>query len=317
MDVSIIIVNWNTESYLRNCLRSVFDATTGIEFEVIVIDNASSDRSVVMVESGFPQVRLVKNSDNKGFAAANNQGMGLACGRYVLLLNSDTVVLGDAIGATARFADDHADAAVVGCRVLNADRSLQRTCFMYPSLLNMLLSSSYLYKVFPRSRFFGRERMTWWDRTDTRDVEVVTGCYMLVRRESIDQVAFMDESFHMYGEETDWCYRFKQAGWKVLYTPVGEIVHFGGASSGQVREKMALQLKGSILLFLKKHRGWGVYAVACLLTSLFFLIRTPYWLIVAAVSKRTRRVAMDKARLCVKGVSRSLAGWRALSVNGR
>lgn len=317
MDVSVIIVNWNTESYLRDCLRSVFETTTGIAFEVIVVDNASSDGSVAMVKTEFPQVTLVQNSDNRGFAAANNQGMALAKGRYVLLLNSDTVVLGEVIGASVRFADLHADAAVVGCRVLNGDRSLQRTCFMYPSLLNMLLSSSYLYKVFPRSRFFGRERMTWWGRTDKRDVDVVTGCYMLVRRGAIDQVGRMDESFHMYGEETDWCYRFKQAGWKVLFAPVGEIVHFGGASSGQVREKMALQLKGSILLFLKKHRGWGIYAAACLLTSLFFLLRAPYWLIRALVSKSTRRVSLDKARLCVKGVARSLAGWRALSVKGR
>ncbi len=317
MDVSVIIVNWNTESYLRDCLRSVFDATVGVEFEVIVIDNASSDGSVAMVEKEYPQVRLVKNSDNRGFAAANNQGMVLAGGRHVLLLNSDTLVLDDVIAATVRFSDVHADAAVVGCRALNADRSLQPTCFMYPSLLNMVLSSSYLYKVLPKSRFFGRERMMWWDRTDTRDVDVVTGCYMLVRQEAIDQVGRMDESFHMYGEETDWCYRFKQAGWRVMFAPEGEIVHFGGASSGQVREKMALQLKGSLLLFLKKHRGPVVYAAACVLTSLFFLLRAPYWLIVAMVSKRTRRVSMDKARLCAKGVSKSLAGWRALSVNGR
>ena len=317
MDVSVIIVNWNTESFLRDCLRSVFEATRGIQFEVIVIDNASSDGSVGLVEKEFPQARLVKNSDNRGFAAANNQGMALARGRYVLLLNSDTVVLDDAIGATVRFGDAHPDTAVVGCRVLNADRSLQPTCFMYPSVLNMVLSSSYLYKVFPKSRFFGRERMTWWDRADTRDVDVVTGCYMLVRREAINQVGRMDESFHMYGEETDWCYRFKEAGWRVVFAPEGEIVHFGGASSGQVKEKMALQLKGSILLFLKKHRSPAAYAAGCAFTSLFFGVRAPYWFVMALVSKRARQVSMDMAKLCVKGVSRSLAGWRALSVNGR
>jgi len=317
MDVSVIIVNWNTESYLRDCLRSVFAATAGVEFEVIVIDNASSDGSVAMVEKEFPQARLVRNSDNRGFAAANNQGMALACGRYVLLLNSDTLVLDDVIAATVRFGDAHSDVAVVGCRALNGDRSLQPTCFMYPSLLNMFLSSTYLYKVSPKSRFFGRERMTWWDRADTCDVDVVTGCYMLVRRDAIDQVGRMDESFHMYGEETDWCYRFKQAGWRVVFAPEGEIIHFGGASSGQVREKMALQLKGSLLLFLKKHRGPVAYAAGCGFTSLFFFMRTPYWLIRTLVSKRARKVSMDKTKLCVKGVFKSLAGWRALSVNGR
>jgi GT2 family glycosyltransferase len=314
MDVSVIIINWNTESLLRDCLRSVYEMTDGVAFEVLVVDNASSDGSVAMVEQEFPQVTLIRNADNRGFAAANNQAMALAKGRYVLLLNSDTVVLDDVIGATARFADAHPDAAVVGCRVLNADRSLQPTCFMYPSLLNMFLSSSYLYKVLPKSRFFGRERMTWWDRTDTRDVDVVTGCYMLVRRKAIDQVGGMDENFYMYGEETDWCYRFRQAGWRIVFTPAGQIIHFGGASSSQVREKMSLQLKGSILLFLRKHRGVAVYAVGCVLTSLFFLVRIPYWLGSALVSRPSRRMATDKVKLCVKGTGRSLAGWRALFV---
>ena len=314
MDVSVIIVNWNTKVLLRDCLRSVFATTRALSLDVIVVDNASSDDSVAMVEREFPQVKLVRNTANRGFAAANNQGIALAEGRYCLLLNSDTVVLGDVIGASVRFADDHSDVAVVGCRVLNADRSLQPTCFMYPSLLNMLLSSSYLYKLSPRSRFFGRERMTWWDRADERDVEVVTGCYMLVRREAIDQVGRLDEDFHMYGEETDWCYRFREKGWRVTFAPVGEIVHFGGASSGQVREKMALQLKGSVLLFLKKHGGPIRYVPACALTALWFLVRLPYWLAMAFVSKTTRQTAMDRARLCARGALRSLGGWQALTV---
>ena len=309
MDVSVIIVNWNTESLLRDCLGSVFDTTGGIPFEVIVIDNASSDGSVAMVEREFPQVKLVKNSDNKGFAAANNQGMALAGGRYVLLLNSDTVVLGDVIGATVRFADAHPDTGVVGCRVLNADRSLQPTCFMYPSLLNMLLSSTYLYKCFPQSRFFGRERMTWWDRTDTRDVDVVTGCYMLVRRETIDQVGRMDECFHMYGEETDWCCRFKEAGWRVVFAPVGQIIHYGGASSRQKPAAMTLQLRGSILLFLRKHRGVLSYVTGRLLVSLYFSLRIPYWLLKAMCSAPDRRAHWAVVRTYFVGACKSLLGY--------
>jgi GT2 family glycosyltransferase len=160
LDVSIIIVNWNTKDLLQNCLRSTLEQAGDVDYEIVVVDNASSDGSAEMVKQIFPQVKLIENTENHGFAAANNQGMAIAQGRYVLLLNSDTVILDNAIAKTVAFADDHPDAAVVGCRVLNPDRTLQPTCFMFPSLLNMLLSTIYLNKLFSKSRFFGRERMT-------------------------------------------------------------------------------------------------------------------------------------------------------------
>jgi len=139
MDVSVIIVSWNTRDILQDCLESVYAQTRGVSFEVIVVDNASSDGSVEMVRSQLQQVTLVANRDNRGFAAANNQGMQIARGRYILLLNSDTVVLDGAIQKVVAFADQHPEAAVVGCRVLNRDGTLQQSCFKYPSLLNLLL----------------------------------------------------------------------------------------------------------------------------------------------------------------------------------
>ncbi len=316
MDVSVIIVNWNTRDMLRDCLRSVYEQTKQIGFEVVVIDNASQDGSVNMVRREFPAVVLITNSENRGFAAANNQGMEVARGRYVLLLNSDTLVLDDALAATVRFADAHPGAAVVGCRVLNPDRSLQPTCFLYPSLLNMVLSSTYLYKLWPRSRFLGRERMTWWDRSDVRDVDVVTGCYMLVRREAIDKVGVMDDHYFVYGEETDWCYRFKAAGWRVLFTPEAQIVHFGGGSSRRVAYQMKLQLYGSILRFMRKHRHRVVYSLACLLCASFFLIRVPYWLGRAAVARGNRRACYLMAKTYAVGAFKALRGWESLCVRG-
>jgi GT2 family glycosyltransferase len=169
------------------------------------------------------------NHDNRGFAAANNQAIALAKGRYILLLNSDTIVLDRAIKKTVAYADNHRDTAVIGCRVLNPNDTLQNSCFMFPSNLNWFLFST--YRLFPRSRFFGREQMTWWSRNDSRDVDVVTGCFMLVRKEAIDQVGLMDERFFMYAEETDWCYRFKARAWKNRFTPDAEIIHIGGASA--------------------------------------------------------------------------------------
>jgi len=188
MHVSIIIVAWNVRQLLYDCLKSFYDQTKGIDFEVIYVDNASEDGSVEMVKEEFPGVRIIENKENKGFIKANNQGIEVSEGRYVLLLNSDTVVLDNAIEKTIVFADANADAAVFGCRVLNPDRSLQRTCFLYPSVLNMFLSATYLYKIFPRSKYFGRERMTWWDFDSVREVETVCGCFSLVRKEAVEQV---------------------------------------------------------------------------------------------------------------------------------
>jgi GT2 family glycosyltransferase len=211
--------------------------------------------------------------------------MRIAQGRYVLLLNSDTIVLNDAIQRAARFADGHLDAGVVGCRVLNADRSLQVTCFMFPSALNLLLWITYLYKLFPRSRFWGRGRMTWWNRDDVREVDVVTGCFMLVRREAIDRVGLMDEQFFMYAEEADWCYRFYQAGYKRLFTPEVQIIHLGGASSDQIKPRMIAEWRKSTLLYFKKHTGPLSRGAAWTLLNIFYLTRVPYWVAKAAVGR--------------------------------
>ena len=308
MDVSIIIVNWNTKGLLRDCLSSVYEHAGDVDYEIIVIDNASTDGSAGMVKNDFQQVILIANTENRGFATANNQGMTVAKGRYVLLLNSDTVVLDNSIANTVSFADENPQAAVAGCRVLNPDRTLQRTCFMFPSILNMLLSSTYLYKLFPKNRFFGREQMTWWDRSDIRHVDVVTGCFMLVRREAIEQVGVMDEQFFMYGEETDWCYRFWEKGWKVMFAPVGEIIHFGGQSAAQKPVAMIVQLRLSILKFIKKHYGWLSHLIARFLTAFFFAVRLPAWLAVFSFRPAVRSKAAVKIQAYSAGIVDVLFG---------
>ena len=302
MDVSIIIVNWNTKGLLRDCLASVYEKAGDIDYEVIVVDNASVDGSAEMVRKDFRQVILIENRENRGFAAANNQAMAVAKGKYVLLLNSDTVVLENAVASTVCFADANPKVGVVGCRVLNPDGTLQRTCFMFPSILNILLSSTYLYKFFPKSKFFGREQMTWWDRNDVRQVDVVTGCFMLVRREAIDQVGMMDERFFMYGEETDWCYRFAQKGWKVMFAPDGRIIHFGGQSASQKPVAMIVQLRLSILKFIRKHNGWLSHIVARILIALFFAVRLPAWFAVFSFRPAVRSKAAVKIQAYSGGI---------------
>lgn len=315
MDVSIIIVAWNVREPLYNCLKSVNNETKGIDFEVIYIDNASKDGSVEMVIEEFPEVKVIQNEKNEGFIKANNQGIEISKGRYVLLLNSDTIILDNAIVKTIKFADTHPEAAVVGCKVLNPDRTLQNNCFMYPSILNMFLSATYLYKIFPKSKFFGRERMTWWDFNDVREVETVCGCFSLVRKKAIRQVGLMDDMYFVYGDDPDWCYRFKQAGWKIMFTPEPKIIHYGGQTTRQKAEKFFLQLYGSRLIFMKRFEKKLTFPLACFLTGLFFFLRVPVWLSVAVFYKDKRRNSFLRAKTYLLGSYYCLTGWKKLLMN--
>jgi hypothetical protein len=275
LDVSVIIVNWNTRDILRDCLRSVYEQTRDIRYEVIVVDNASSDGSAEMVREEFSQVILIENAENRGFAAANNQGMAIAHGRYVLLLNSDTIVLDGAIQKTLIFADQQTEMAVVGCQVWENENETQRTCFAFPSVKNMCILHAGLRRMFPRSRLFGWIDYGWWDRTTLMEVDVVSGMFMLVRREAIDQVGLMDEDYFVYAEETDWCFRFWKAGWRCVFTPNARIIHLDGGnkSTDQVSMKMFVQLQKSILIFHRKHHGRLSWMVAKAVYILSMLVR--------------------------------------------
>jgi len=315
LDVSIIIVAWNVRQLLHDCLKSVYDQTEGIDFEVIYVDNASEDGSVEMVAEQFPKVLIIENRENQGFIKANNQGIEISEGRYVLLLNSDTIVLDNAIAKTIKFANEHPEAAVVGCRVLNPDMTLQRTSAMYHSLLNMFLSATYLYKIFPKSRFFGREAMTWWDFNDVKEVEVVYGCFSLVRRKAIDQVGLMDPRYFVFGDDPDWCYRFSKAGWKIMFTPDARIIHYGGQTTKQMARTFRLQLHGSQLIFMKLHRSRLTFPFACILTAFFFILRVPYWFTRGILCRNNRRESFQVVRTYLVGFFCCLTDWKQLLIN--
>jgi len=307
MDVSIIIVNWNTRDFIHDCLKSIYEETKDVEFEVIVIDNASTDGSAKMIKTDFPQVRLLENRVNNGFAAANIQGMAIAKGRYFLLLNPDTIILDNAISKIFTFANKHPEAAIVGCRTLDQGRTLLRNCFRYPSLLNIFLNLTFLDQLFPKNKFFGRKRMAWWQYDDVREVEVVAGCFMFTRKKAVDEVGMMDERFFMYAEEADWCYRFNNAGWKILFTPIAEIMHYQKKSSEQIRLKAKLQLSKSQLLFIKKHNMKLKYILACFIMGLFFASRLPYW-VIRSISPVNRKEALLQAKTCLMGLIGALTG---------
>jgi len=275
-DVSIIIVNWNTRDILRGCLRSVYTQTQDIKFEVIVVDNASSDNSAEMVTQEFPQVTLIANAENRGFAKANNQGMRIASGRYVLLVNPDTIVLEGAIQKTVSFADKYSDIGVLGCQVWLNEKDIQQTCFSFPSIFGLIMQEAGLRGLFPQSRFFSRVKYGWWDRTTQMDVDVVSGMYMLVRREAIEQVGLMDEDYFVYAEETDWCYRFWKAGWRCVFTPEARIIHLDGGSksTAQISVRMFVQHQKSLLIFYKKQRGRATWVIAKMCYIFSMLLRS-------------------------------------------
>ncbi|MEO0977099.1 MAG: glycosyltransferase family 2 protein [Pseudomonadota bacterium] len=276
MDISIIIVNWNTIDLLKDCLSSVVQNLGDLEAEIIVIDNASSDGSQEMVERDFPSAVLIRNEKNVGFAAANNQGFLIAKSENILLLNSDTVVHGDVLQKSVSYLDEHPSVGAMGCRVLNTDGTVQLTCSEFPTLINLFVMSSGLWKL-KTPRWFGKYLMTDWQRDSERSVEVISGCYLLVRNKVIREVGALDEHFFFFGEETDWCYRMRKAGWQLMFAPVGEITHHGGGSVKKLNHKRDILLTNSKVKLHRKHGGVVAAAVCWLILAFFNATRAVFW----------------------------------------
>lgn len=277
MDLSIIIVNWNGLTVLRDCLASIHAIGHAVAFEVIVVDNDSSDESVAMVRNEFPQVRVLCNSTNLGFAAGNNRGFALACGRHVLLLNSDTLLLPGALDESVRYLDAHPDVGVLGCRIEFPDRSFQTSCYRFADPLVL-----FMVRVLPLGSV-ADERLNYgryWAREfkDPTEVDGVAGCFMVVRREIISSLGGLDEDFFMYGEDEEWCARIKRAGWRVVYFPGATIIHIHRFSSSQARRALRLIECMSPMLVLHKRRGHGAAWRGNLVLLAGMLVRLPVWL---------------------------------------
>ncbi len=260
MDLSIIIVNWNTRDLLAQCLESVYDTVSDLDFEVIVVDNASVDGSVELMRQNFPQVQLIVNTENKGFVRANNQALARCQGRYVLLFNSDAQALFASLDSVIQFMDEHPGAGITGVRLLNPDRSFQASYTPFPTLWREFLILSGLGRYLIRPTFPGRGPEI--KKGAQRIVGYVEGACLAVRREAVDQIGGLDEHIFMYAEEVDWCYRFRQAGWEVWYLPQFPIVHYGGQSSKKHRKRMEAELYRSRVYFFRKH--YGRIAAGCL-----------------------------------------------------
>jgi GT2 family glycosyltransferase len=256
-DLSIVIVSWNVSADLEECLASIEAASPPANgVEVIVVDNASSDDSVDMLRS-FPTVRVLVNSENLGFSAANNQGIGQAQGRYVLVLNPDTVIEAETLVLCLSHMDANPDVGLLGCKVIRPDGTIQPECARnFPTLRDSLLDSFYLHMIFPKSRMFGTSLMTYWDHADSRDVPCIVGAFMLLRREVLREVGLFDTSVPMYLDDIDLCYRISRSRWRTYYLSTARIVHKGGrseAKAGRVLDGLGAQARYAFFL---KHFGW-------------------------------------------------------------
>jgi GT2 family glycosyltransferase len=289
MDLSIIVVSWNTKRLLQECLASIYAHLPHINAEVVVVDNASDDGSAEMVESCFPKVILVKNPENVGFAAANNQALQAIRSEFVLLLNSDTLVIGDVLQASVEYMRMNPDLGVMGCRVLNTDGTLQPTCSQFPTLFNISLLTTGLSRL-PWPRFLDRYQMRRWDRRTERDVEVISGCFMMVRCNAMRDIGLLDERFFFFGEETDWCRRFGVAGWRLRFAPVGEIIHHGGGSVRRLSHRRDLMLSSAMIMLHLKHNGLAAGVVAWMIILIFTLTRIVYWSVISVIRRDQRSI---------------------------
>lgn len=274
VDVSVIIVNWNTRDLLGQCLQSLYDTTSDLDLEVVVVDNASSDASPAMVRKRFPQVQLIENRENVGFAQANNQAMKRCRGRYVLLLNSDAQALPGSLDKTVRLMDEHPRAGIAGVRLLNPDGTFQASHTPFPTLWREFLMLSGFGRLLIRPTFPSSEPQT--EKGVQKIKGYVEAAYLVARRETVDQIGGLDERIFMYAEEVDWCYRFAQAGWEVWYLPHVAAVHYGGQSSKQRQGRMEAELYRSRVYFFHKHYG---LVQAQLLRLLIYLITPVKWAI--------------------------------------
>ena len=254
MDLSISIVNYNNKECLGACLDSIYSHAQDVNFEIIVVDNNSSDGSIDFINQAFPLVSVIENSENLGFVKANNQGIRASSGRYLLSLNNDTIMKNGTLAGLVRFMQEHPDVGVCGPKVLNRDGTFQRQCRRsFPTISSSFCYFLKLHKLFPRSEYFGRYLMTQLDCDKPGEVDSVSGCCMMVRKEVIEQVGILDESYIMYGDDLDWCYRIKQEGWKVCYVPHVEIVHLGGQSSRRLPCKCIVLFYRAMAIFYRKH----------------------------------------------------------------
>ncbi len=257
MDLSIVIVTWNSEEFVGGCLESILRTPDEPCSEIIVVDNSSSDRTVSVVHRFLPRVRLTENKENVGYAQANNQGIEKSTGKYVLLLNPDTQIQGDALGLMLRFMEANPEVGALGPKLLNPDGSVQPSCREFPGFSTLIWEFSGASRVFPKSKVFGRWRMGYFAFDRRREVDQPMGSCLMLRGEMLKQVGLFDQTFSMFFNDVDLCYRIKNAGWEIFFFPEAHVVHHKGASTIKAKRRMIWLSHLAFYKFFRKHKkGW-------------------------------------------------------------
>jgi GT2 family glycosyltransferase len=270
LDLSVCIVTYKACDYLRDCLRSLYEHTRSLDLEVIVVDNGSRDGVAEMLRAEYPQVQFIENERNEGYTRPMNQSLRAGTGRYLLQLNPDTLVQPAALERLVQFLEDHPGVGVCGPKVLNKDGTLQMACRRgEPRPLAVISYFTGLSRLFPRSKRLGEYLMTYMDEDETHPVASLSGSCMLIRREVVDQIGYLDERFFAYQEDADFCFRTRQAGWQVFYVPAAQIVHFGGQGGSRVHPYRSI---------VEWHKSYYRYYRKHLARDYFFLFNGLYYL---------------------------------------
>ncbi|MBI2419175.1 MAG: glycosyltransferase, partial [Ignavibacteriales bacterium] len=254
MDLSIIIVNYNVKDFLHHLLQSINAAVRDISAEVIIVDNASTDGSVEMLRREFPGITLIASPENLGFSRANNAGIKKSKGRYILLLNPDTLIGEETFVTMIKFLDEHKEVGLAGCKLLNPDGTLQLACRRgFPGPWVSFCKVTGLSSIFPKSRLFAKYNLTYLDENQSHEVDAISGAFMMIRKEVVDEIGGLDEQFFMYGEDLDWCYRVQKAGHKVYYVHNTKIIHYKGESTKRSNIDETRVFYNAMRLFVRKH----------------------------------------------------------------
>ena len=283
IDVSIIIVNYNSFSLLDNCLRTLFLETKEITFEVIVVDNGSTEEGIDEVISKYPKVKLITNKTIKGFAAANNQGFEEASGKYILMLNNDVVFIEDVISKVIKFSKENDDKIIIGCKLLNEDRTHQISVVDFDTIPNLFGENLFLYKLFRRSKTLNKYYLNDESIKEPIEVDAVKGAFLFLSNTVLKKLGGLDERFFFYYEETDLCYRWKHQGGKVYYYPNAELIHIGGASTDTNFWFKFRNQHISKIQFLQKHFRGIKLLLAVSIHELGLLLRFPLYFVIGLI----------------------------------
>jgi hypothetical protein len=290
--LSITIVHHHGLEMLRACLSSIYANAPDFPFEVIVVDNVSTDGAVEMMETSFPQVRLIRNTERNGFGFNQNTAISASLAEHIFILNDDTVIGTNALALLSTYLDAHPTVGLVGPRLLNGDGSLQLSCYKFPSPIRCIWENSLLTAAFPDSTVFGDYRK--WKHDQERSVDFVIGAAMLVRRAVIEAVGTFDTLFFMYSEETDWQMRVRAAGWDIRLCPQAQITHFGGQSTEGIKDKQFAQCQMSSVRLITKHYGVSGAVVQRASMISGSLLRLALWSAIPLLAPSKRAVSLEQ-----------------------